>query len=172
MPAPIFKISIQADRMKKLRTLTSSAAGVAELQRVMNEQDQYTVGHIMERYLSFPRSGPTTLDGLRAITNRLRGNLRAVPASIIPGGVTGGVSNNVEYARYQELGATIPPHDIVARNKKALRFFGKNGAAVFCKKVHFPGAVLPARAPMQRGIQDRLGEYAKGFSDAIVRLAS
>lgn len=172
MSAPMIKVEIRGDLIAKLARLTSDAESGAELKKVMDEQDQYTVGHIITRYLSFPATGPTTLEGLRSISNRLRGNLRAVPATITPGGgVAGGVSNNVFYAKYHELGATIKPHDIVARNKKALRFLGKGGKVTFAKKVHHPGATLPARAPMQRGIKDRLPQYVTALQDAIQRLA-
>ncbi len=173
MSAPMFKIQLRGDLLAKLPRLTSHSATAAELKRVMNDEDQSTVGHIMTRYLSFPATGPTTLEGLRSITNRLRGNLRAVPARITSdGGVAGGVSNNVKYAKYQELGATLPPHDIVARHRKALRFLGKGGSVVFAKLVHHPGATLPARAPMQKGIKDRLPQYVAAFSEAIQRLAT
>ena len=170
MNQPAFKISIRGDLLAALPRLTSDAAMAKELKREMDEQDQYTVAHIMARYLSFPATGPTTRDGLRSISNRLRGNLRAVPATITAGsGVIGGVSNNVKYAKYHEFGATIPPHDIVARNKKALRF-AVGGKIILRKKVHNPGFTLPARAPMQRGIQDRLNNYQAAFEAAISRL--
>jgi len=173
MSAPMFKIEIRGDLLAKLPKLTSQAAMADELRRTMDEEDQYTVGHVMTRYLSFPATGPTTLEGLRSISNRLRGNLRAVPAHVTSdGGVAGGLSNNVFYAKYHELGATIKPHDIVARNKKALRFFGKGGSVVFAKKLHHPGATLPARAPMQRGIRDRLPRYVAAFEGAIQRLVT
>lgn len=170
MSDPILKVGVRGDLLAQLPRLTSNAAMADELKREMDEQDQYTVGHIMTRYLSFPATGPTTPDGLRAITNRLRGNLSAVPAQITPGGgVAGGVTNNVKYARYHELGADIPAHDIVARTAKALRFV-IGGKVIFRKKVHSPGFKLSARAPMQRGIQDRISDYVTAFEDAIQRL--
>ena len=173
MSAPFLKVEIRADLIAKLAKITSQDDMANEMRRVMDEQDEYTVGHVFTRYLSFPATGPTKPEGLRSITNRLRGALRAVPAFISKdGGVVGGLSNNVFYAKYHELGATIKPHDIVARNKKALRWLGKGGKAVFAKKVHHPGAKLPARAPMQRGIKDRLPQYVEAFSAAIQRLAN
>lgn len=169
--APVIKIQIRGDLIARLPRLCSQADAATELKRVMDEQDQLTVGHIFQRYLSFPASGPTTPEGLRAISNRLRGNLNAVPARVVNGGVAGGVTNNVFYAKYHELGATIKPHDIVVRNRKALRFLGKGGKVVFAKLVHHPGATLPARAPMQRGIKDRISQYAEAFNAAILRLS-
>lgn len=171
MSAPSFKVEVRGDLLAQLPRLTSNAAMADELKSEMDLQNHATVGHIFRKYLSFPATGPTTPEGLRSITNRLRGALSAFPASITPsGGVAGGVSNNVKYARYHELGATIPPHDIVARTAKALRFLTKDGKVIFRKKVHNPGFTLPARAPMQRGINDRLPQYVTAFEDAIQRL--
>src|SRR4051812_41196537 len=72
MSAPMLKIEIRGDLLAKLPKLTSQAAMANELRRTMDEQDQYTVGHVMTHYLSFPATGPTTKEGLRSISNRLR----------------------------------------------------------------------------------------------------
>jgi len=171
MSAPMFKVDVAPGILERLVTMMTNPKMVAELKSVMNLQNEYTVTHIMDRYLSFLPSDPPTLDGLRSITSRLRGAMNVVPAEVTPGGgVAGGVSNNVKYMRIHELGGQIPPHDIVARNAKALRFKGAGGNYYFAKLIHHPGSNMPARAPMQRGIIDRLEAYKAAFEEAIPRI--
>jgi hypothetical protein len=175
-----FKISIRGDLLAALPRLTSEAAMAKELKREMDFQNDQTVTHIQIRYLSYLWNEPTKPDGLRAITGRLRNAMRVVPATITAGGgVIGGVSNNVKYAKYHELGfdgeETVRPH--LRRVFKNLSF--KFGGRARTRKVRqadtFVGSFtrvmhMPARAPMQRGIQDRLGNYTAAFNAAISKL--
>jgi hypothetical protein len=47
------------------------------LQRTTDRENQITVGYIQKTYMSRPSDSPTSPDGLRVISNRLRGSLRA-----------------------------------------------------------------------------------------------
>ncbi|HEX9046099.1 MAG TPA: hypothetical protein VF988_03655 [Verrucomicrobiae bacterium] len=51
------------------------------------------------------------------------------------------------------------------RKIKTDLFVQENGI-IFRRKVHHPGSDIPARAPIQRGIEDRLPEYGKALSKA------
>jgi hypothetical protein len=73
----------------------------------------------------------------------------------------------VNYLAVHELGATIPPHEISAAPGKRLRF-QIGGVVFFRRKVKHPGAVLPARGMIQRGIKDRLTDYQEASRDALI----
>lgn len=52
-----------------------------------------------------------------------------------------------QYAAIHQFGGTIGAHDIVARNRKALRFT-VGGLTLYRKSVHHPGSRIPARPYM------------------------
>ena len=190
-----FQIKIARDLSQS--KLADPAGLARALLHAMDFQNQLTVSHIQEAYASFPADQPPTMEGLRVISNRLRSSYHASAATITAAGVTSDIGSNVVYAAIQEFGGQTRAHDIVARNGKALaigfggKFFsGADFAAtlkgsrgnyralktslfiqengiVFRKVVHHPGSNIPARQPVQRGIEDRLPEYNAAFSDAI-----
>jgi phage gpG-like protein len=176
---------------------------VIAMMRAMHAENEITVDHIKERYASFPQDEPTTMDGLRTISGRLRQNYRASAPNLEGNNIVSSIGNNVEYAAIHEFGGQTKPHDIVARNAKALafspgtgKFFtatdftaalrGASGAArkakadlfidqngiIFRKVVHHPGSNIPARQPIQRGIEDRLPQYAESLGNAAAQFAN
>jgi len=136
----------------------------------IDRQNEYTVGHIIARYLSFPRTSPPTMRGLRVITGRLRASIRRKPARIIRSGVRSAIGTNVRYAAIHEFGGVIPPHVITPRRGKALAFTFR-GRQVFARRVRHPGATIPARAPIQHGILDRLQDYEQDIGRSMSRAA-
>jgi hypothetical protein len=140
------------------------------LAHVLDQENQLTVSHIQQHYLSFPKDGPTTLEGLRCVSNRLRGSIRASAAVVTGAGVQSAIGSNVSYAAAHEFGAVIPPHKITARNGRAL-YFNIGGKSICVHSVNHPGGVIPARAPIQRGIADRLPSYRSSLSAAILNFA-
>jgi phage gpG-like protein len=198
MSDPVFQIKIARDLSQ---SKVADVAGLAKaLLGAMDEQNALTVSYIQQHYASFPKDGPTTMDGLRAISGRLRQSYRASDATITSNGVTSDIGSNVVYAAIQEFGGQTKAHDIVARNGKALAIgFGAAGAKVFTAQdfsaklhgtrgnmralktslfiqengivflhsVHHPGSDIPARQPIQRGIEDRLPEYNAALSEVI-----
>lgn len=52
-----------------------------------------------------------------------------------------------KYARIHQFGGSIPAHDIVAKNRKALKFT-IGGQVFYRKSAHHPGANIPARPYM------------------------
>lgn len=199
---PVFTVEI-----KKPPTALKIADKVGLLKallKTMAEQNNLSVTHIVEQYASFPQDEPTTMDGLRTISGQLRSSYRAsAPVIDSDEGISGAIGSNVVYAAIQEFGGQTRPHDIVARNAKALafnpgtgKFFGapEFGAAlrgsrgnfrklkaqlfvdengiIFRRKVHHPGSDIPARQPIQRGIEDRLADYSKAFTETIVKFSN
>jgi hypothetical protein len=129
-------------------------------------QHQATIGHIQEKRMSadkFNPPRPPSEGVLRTLTNRLRGSLRASKATISESGVTSAIWTNVKYAGPNEFGSK--PHKILPKKGKALKF-EFNGNTLYRRSVNHPGT--PARAPIRRGIEDRLPQYEKALSRAVV----
>ena len=152
------------------------------LARTMDQQNQYTVAIIQQRYMS----GPTTPTTLSVRTNRLRGSIRATATTVTPGGLVSAIGSNVVYARIHEFGGVIKRTSLAGivrlrttRSGQLIRR-GKNGKlAVFAGRHHknfrnvaARGASweinMPARAPIQHGIADRAPEYSAALSDAVL----
>ena len=161
-----FNVTITGPALEMLPRLKDKPGVGVAIARAMDKQNQLTVAHIQKTYLSFAGAGPTVPTGLRVKSNRLRGSLRASKAVNTGAGVVSAIGTNVVYAAIHEFGGEIPAHDIVARNGRALRFV-IGGRVIFRHRVHFPGATLPARAPIQRGIRDCLPQYTTAISGAI-----
>jgi phage gpG-like protein len=79
------------------------------------------------------------------------------------GGTFAVVGTNVVYARIHELGGQTSPHEIVAKNAKALAFvLGVSQAAggvgpgqlVFRRRVHHPGSKMPERSFLRSALGD------------------
>ena len=68
----------------------------------MDEQNQYTVGHIQSAFLSGP--GGKDIATLAVRTGLLRRSLRAVPAKISGSAIVSGIGSNVVYAAAHEFG--------------------------------------------------------------------
>ncbi len=151
--------------LRAVERLPESA--LIEIAKAMNLQNNLTVRHIDIDYLSFPKDQPPVDIGLRAVSGRLRGSLRASPAEVSGQSVVSGIGSNVKYAAIHEFGGRTAPHEIRPKAGAALKFqIGER--TVFAKVVHHPGSEIPARAPIQHGIEDRLDSYSKAVSDAII----
>jgi phage gpG-like protein len=99
---------------------------------------------------------------LHVRTGRLRRsiNMRMLQEA---GGTFAVVGTNVVYARIHELGGQTSPHEIVAKNAKALAFvLGVSQAAggvgpgqlVFRRRVHHPGSKMPERSFLRSALGD------------------
>jgi phage gpG-like protein len=135
-----------------------------EIARVMDRENEITVGHISERYLS--RRGPRSL-GVR--TNRLRSSLRRSKARISGAlGVVSSIGTNVEYMGVHEFGfsGTV---SVKSHTRRQSHVFGRALAQpiVSTVKAHDRQVDIPERAPIRRGIRDRMDDYVRSISNAI-----
>lgn len=158
--------------------------------RGMDEANILIVSTIQRQFLSFPKQGPPTLEGLRNQSGDYKRSLRASKAVIIGGIVTSSIGTNVthkgfSYPRLHEFGGTVKrkPRNGIVRlktDRKGLLIRQKDGTlAVFAKRtnkqvkeVAFQGkayeATYPARAPIQRGIQACAAQTGKIISRHII----
>lgn len=156
--------------------------------RALARQNQLTVSYIQSKYLSFPKNGPTVLNGLRVVSNRLRGSVRATkPVLIGDGGVRATIGTNVKYAGVHEFGGTFTVTKKAGlvrlktdRAGNLLRQGANGKLAIFAKKnakrakeVAHAGSTYtvtyPERMPIRRGIQDQTGAYSAALSAAILK---
>ena len=168
-------ITITGGARRRLQKLSDPSQVAEALKREMDKQNQLTVGWIQKQYLSFPQTGPTRPDGLRVISNRLRGSLRASQATFDSQGITSAIGSNVEYAYGHEFclhqTVNVPSYNRRMKSRDVL-----NGRKViaegFCTvRAHTMKMNFPERRPVRRGISDRAGQYTQAFSAAILNLS-
>ncbi len=159
----MIRVTLDKKTLQVVRTLRASRALILEAVRVtMDLQNELTVGHIQERKLS--RRGSETLG---VVTNRLRSSVRPAVARIRGSKVLSAIGSNVKYMGAHEYGTD--PYDIHARRGSSLRF-AIGGRELFRKRVRHPGH--KERAPIRKGTEERLGQYQKALSTAIVEVYS
>jgi len=107
MSAPI-TIKLRPEDEQLLRDLKNWPAQLPKrIARALDRQNDATVSYTQRTYLSFPKHGPTVLNGLRVISNRLRGSLRSSKAVIDATKITSAIGSNVKYAAVHEFGGTF-----------------------------------------------------------------
>ena len=134
----------------------------------MRKQNALTISHIQKTYASFGKGEAASPIGLRVQSNRYRQGMWSSTSTKGENLCTGAIGNNVKHARIHEFGGTIPAHTVRAKPGKSLRFT-IGGTMLFRKKVEIPAVEMPARAPIQRGVADKLEDYGNRLSAAIVK---
>jgi hypothetical protein len=159
--------------MAALERLPQTA--LVEIAKAMQLQNDLTVSHIQREYLSFPKAGPSVPLGLRRKSGRYAQSLRASKPVIAGQSVVTDIGSNamaaggdVSYPAVHEFGARIDPFDIHPKKPGGVLRFMIGQRVVFSKVVHHPGATIPARAPIQHGIADRIDDYSEAVSNAII----
>lgn len=85
-----------------------------------------------------------------------------------PRGIIGGAGAGagVPYARIHEFGGTIPAHEVVARNAKALAFT-VDGVLRFAKRVQIPDVEMPERSYMRSSFDEKSPQGLEGLRAAV-----
>lgn len=160
-------IALEEEAQAIIRDLGATDWILQACARAMKVENRFTVAHIKSEYLSFPKDGPPVEIGLRAQSTRLRNSVWASEPVIEDQRVESGIGSNVEYAEIHETGGKTKPHVITAKGGGMLQFhIGER--VIYRKSVNHPGSDMPARMPFQRGINDRLNDYAEAISGAVV----
>jgi phage gpG-like protein len=188
---PTIQFALSGPALQVLARCTDTRALGAAIAQEVDRQNELTVSHIQRKYLSFPftkKTGgrvskqPTTLEGLRIISGRLRGSIRRTTATVQNDSVTAAIGSNVKYAGIHEFGGRI---QMPARARRIHFIEGKFASEKSFKRhlKKFTGAKrliaygrpytinMPERSYLRRGIADRQEATGKGVSRAIVRYA-
>lgn len=178
------RIELSDEARKIVRDLGQSDWLLQAIAKTSNEQNELNVGHIRKEYASFPKHGPSVPIGLRVQSGQYRRALNRADAVIEGSQVISGIGDSVKYAAVHEFGFSgevkVRPH---ARKKFRVMDFDagytKLGKRMRVRKRVRQADVfvgvgkrkvnLPARAPIQRGIRDRLDEMGAAISSAVVQ---
>jgi hypothetical protein len=169
-----FKIELTPEAKQTVANFEAAPARLLPaIAKAMNVENANTVDHIRHKYLSFARGGPSMQIGLRYQSGRYNQSLNFSPASVQGDAIVSSIGTNVvskdgvSYPAVHEFGATIPAQTVYPKNKRALSFF-INGQRVTVKSVKIGERHIPARAPIQHGVEDRKADYIKSFSNAVI----
>ncbi|HTI72899.1 MAG TPA: hypothetical protein VMF06_23200 [Candidatus Limnocylindria bacterium] len=163
----------------------------------LDEENDLTLGATQERRLSFPKTQPSTMEGLRVQSNTLRKSLTRVLATIQGDAVFSAIGSNIKYFGVHEFGfeGTVEVAPFVRKrpdrvklgdgqvvNLKTAARLGKltkagkarkgneylEGAKDIKVKAHTREVKLPARRMVQRTVEERLSNYANTLGSRIV----
>lgn len=179
------KLSISSNAEAVLRQVQQMPDAMKDrIARAFDKENQATIGHIQQTYLSGPR--PQRL-GVR--TNRLRSSLNASKASVNGNAVESIIGTNVAYAGVYERGfdGEVPVRE---HKRKIFRTHSAKGGLVFDMKTgriqrkaarkiqllqgeatvraHKRHMVVRQRAFLAPGIKDSEFAYSQAVSNAIV----
>jgi hypothetical protein len=191
------RIHLTDQAIKIIRRYASFPDRIAPaVMAAMDAQNQLTIGQMVRKRLSFPRSQPPTPEGLRVITNTLRKSILAEPARLRDGASD---ALAVKYAAIHEFGATVqvPEHQrraprrvqtsgqkraisvpaairagILTRSGKVRK--GDHHTSILAGgmiRVRAHQAKYPARAFVRRTLDERRDAYGRAISAAIVAAA-
>lgn len=190
MSAPLVQVQLSEASQKILRELqvlpNTMATAVAA---AMDYENQLTISAIIRLRLTGRGPFPPEQGKLGVVTGLLRRSVRATPARFIGRTVTSSIGTNVKYAAVHEFGGTftrtVQPGSVRLRTDRRGELLRQPGGrlAIFAKKTHksarevsFAGGRsyvirMPARAPIQRGLAERLPNYVTAIDRAIQRTA-
>jgi phage gpG-like protein len=159
-------------------TVIGSAEVSAKFARAgatVHDQVYRAVQEMGFRLLTHVKADKLSGQVLNVRTGRLR---RSINMRMSDGldGIYAAVGTNVVYARPNEFGAVTSPHEIVAKNAKALAFImgvsqGAGGVGpgqmMFRKSVHHPGSKIPERSFLRSALADMRGEILDRIQQAL-----
>ncbi len=122
--------------------------------RGMQEAMELVERHVKDVYLS----GRALNQRSGRLKHAVEGKVKAVGKKMTG---TIGLKYPVPYGALWEFGGFIPPHIIVAKRKKALRWIGKDGQPHFAKKVSIPGHYVMPRPFIRPALLDKLAQMAQ-----------
>ena len=156
------------------------------IRRTLDEQNELTVSSVIEKRLSFNRDQPSTLEGLRVQSGKLRQSFRrgasdslSTGAKIEGDSVVSTIGSNLRYAGVHEYGfsgvVSVPGHSRRLQSRLSFKFGGKakrrkvQGRDVFVRP-HPMRVNLPARRYIGRTLDERLPAYTAAIESALERL--
>jgi phage gpG-like protein len=170
--------STAQDMLRRIQTFNAEVP--QDIARTMDRENQETIGQIQQTRMTGKGPFPPAQGRLGVRTNRLRSSVRASKARVFGGEIASSIGSNVEYAAIHEFGGTIQQgartnlfRQTFRRVKGGGVRFAKLGAKrsfSTTKRTEFKARtiVIPQRAPITRGIEDRRWAYNASISQAII----
>lgn len=123
--------------------------------RAFDRENEYTIGAAVRERMSFSRNQPSTMEGLRVQSGRLRRSLTRSKAVILSDGVISAIGSNVGYFGVHEFGfqgrQTVPAH----RRKLPDRFSLAGGFTVNRATAKAAG-LLTVKGKARKGMAEQL----------------
>ena len=158
------QIDIPDQTRRAIAALKDKAGLGRVIARAMDRQNELTVGRIQQKL-----SGEV----LHVRTGLLRKSIGRTQALVLDNEVRSTVGSGAEfghasviYAAIHEFGGVTKPHEIRAKNAKALAFQGRGGM-VFRRAVHHPGSRIPARSYIGSTLTEREPDYRESIGGAV-----
>jgi hypothetical protein len=179
-------IQLTPEALAILADLQSPDWLLQEVAQAMDEQNQYVVSKIQQQRLTGRGPFPPEEHRLGVRTGRLRSAAWASPATVTGTSVACGIGDNVKYAAIHEFGGRIVRKPFTGKVRlrtdaagELLRQLTNPKLLVFAKKTHkrakevqYQSAgytiEMPERAPFRTEIGERLDDYGRAVSRAIV----
>lgn len=122
----------------------------AAVARAMDLENETTIGLAIKRRLTFPKESPATLEGLRAITSRLRKSLTRSPARIVGNSIISAIGSNVRYFGPHEFGfkGTVK---VRAHSRRESRRFAAGDASIINLHAAARSGALTKRGAVRKG---------------------
>ena len=161
----------------------------AQLVQTLDRENEITVGEIQVKRLTGKGPFPVSQGRLGVVTNRLRQSVRPTRAKVSGGAILSAIGTNVRYGVAHEFGfegtvqrraherrrftvqqtggvAVLDPRTgRIRKSRKKLQKVQTGSVQVKAHQLHLH---IPERAPIRRGIADRLPAYAPALSACIV----
>lgn len=198
MPNPVVTLTIPPPLQALMRSGPRPIVGGA-IAKALDEQNEYTIGAAVQRRMSFPRTQPSTLEGLRVQSGLLRRSLNRSKAAIgVEGQVTSAIGSNVFYFGLHEFGyegtahvaehrrrlpdryvlaggvkadrATVARAGLLTRTGKLRKGQGEQLPERYVMvRAHDRHVNLPARRMVQQTVTERMGAYLSSIAGHITR---
>lgn len=185
--------TVNVELTPEAQTILRQSAGTPgrilnAIRRAHDSENEKLVSHITLAYMNFPGPpGKTTLAGLRHVSGRLALSLRRSldsRATISGNTVESSVGSNLVYMGVHEYGGpyNFPARNVRLRTNARGELIRQPGRllAVFATSKHKRArdvmgkaytATYPERAPIRKGVADRLPAYRAALSAAVVQAA-
>jgi hypothetical protein len=174
------EVRIDSNAAKVLDQLTQVPPRMLEtLRRTILEQNEYTIGHIRATRLIGKGPFPLEQHRLGQVTSKLTQSLTQTKPQIVGDQVISSIGSPLRYAWAHEFGfvgrVAVPSHErkyprkrsrTSARTGKLTR--GRRRSGSYIVGSHTRQMDVPARAPIYYGLLDRMHEYDRAISQAIV----
>lgn len=125
--------------------------------RAFDRENEYTIGAAVRDRMSFSRNQPSTMEGLRVQSGRLRRSLTRSPAKSFSDGVISAIGSNVKYFGIHEFGfqgsVTVPEHQ-----RRLPDRFSLAGGMIVNRATAKQAGLLTKKGKARKGMAEQLPE--------------
>jgi phage gpG-like protein len=187
---PTVQISLPPETVRLLATARQWPPNLMRnLRGTLDYENELTVGHIVQHRATGKGPFPPAEGRLGVITSRYRRSVRRTRATVADAEIVSSIGSNVRYAGAHEFGfqgtVQVKQHraknqwkdiiEVAGRTLERWESFSAQGkktkvaSGLVTVRAHVREMNMPERAPIRRGITDRLPNYRDALSASIVQ---